>query len=120
MHPALAGTIRMHPAPSVYAGHRPCTFPDVTDDDTGPRFPPGAMHYVYAQIAADLEARIKAGEWGYGDRLPAREQLAAEYGAAVMSVRHAQRELAERGIIAVVAAKGAYVTWAPAGGDSPP
>jgi len=74
------------------------------------------MEYVYAQIAADLERRIRAGEWGHGDRLPAREQLAAEYGAAVMSVRRAQRELAGRGVIRVVVGKGAYVTWAP---DSP-
>jgi DNA-binding GntR family transcriptional regulator len=79
------------------------------DDHDGPRFPPGAMDYVYAQIADDLERRIRAGEWSPGDRLPAREALAAHYGAAVMSVRRAQRELAERGIIRVVVGKGAYV-----------
>jgi GntR family transcriptional regulator len=90
------------------------------EDHDGPRFPPGAMDYVYAQIAADLERRIRAGEWAYGDRLPAREALAAEYGAAVMTVRRAQRDLAERGIIRIVVGKGAYVTLAPAGGDSPP
>lgn len=72
------------------------------------------MEYVYAQIAGDLERRIRAGEWAHGDRLPAREQLAGEYGAAVMSVRRAQRELAERGLIRVVVGKGAYVTWQPA------
>jgi DNA-binding GntR family transcriptional regulator len=37
-----------------------------------------------------------------------------------MTVRRAQRDLAERGIIRIVVSKGAYVTWAPAGGDSPP
>jgi GntR family transcriptional regulator len=78
-------------------------------DDGGPRFPPGGMELVYVQIADDIERRVAAGEWGHGDRLPSREQLAAEYGAAVMTVRRAQRELAERGLIRVVRGKGAYV-----------
>lgn len=68
------------------------------------------MEYVYAQIAADLERRIRAGEWAHGDRLPPREQLAGEYGCAVMTVRRAERELSERGLIRMVRGKGAYVT----------
>lgn len=89
------------------------------DDHDGPRFPPEAMDYVYAQIAADLERRIRAGEWAFGDRLPPREQLAAEYGAAVMTVRRAQRELTDRGLIRVVIGKGAYVTLQVTPGSHP-
>ena len=62
------------------------------------------------QVADDLARRIAAGEWGHGDRLPSREQLAAEYGAAQMTIRRAQRELAGRGLIRVVQGKGAYAT----------
>ena len=79
------------------------------DEDNGPRFPPGGMDLVYVKIADDIEARIRRGEWQHGDRLPNREELAREYGAAVMSVRRAQAELVTRGLVRVVQGKGAFV-----------
>ncbi len=35
----------------------------------------------YLAVADALRARILAGEWEIGDRLPSRAQLAAEYAA---------------------------------------
>lgn len=68
------------------------------------------MDLVYEQVAADLERRIRAGEWPHGGRLPQRGELAAEYGAAVTTIRRAQEVLEGRGLLRVVHGKGTFVT----------
>lgn len=78
-------------------------------DDREPMFSPGGMDLVYMRIADDIERRIREGEFPHGSRLPNRGELADHYGAAVMTVRRAQRELIERGLVRVVQGKGAYV-----------
>lgn len=67
------------------------------------------MDLVYVRIADDIARQIKAGRYGHGDRLPSRADLAAEYGAAEMTVRRAMQELTERGLVRVVHGKGAFV-----------
>lgn len=83
--------------------------PDDDEDRPAPRYAPGGMDLVYMQIADDIEGQIRRGELHHGDRLPSRADLALHYGAAVMSVRRAQQELIERGVLRVVQGKGAYV-----------
>ncbi len=81
----------------------------MTDRDDGPRFDPRGPELVYMQIADDIAGQIERGELAPGDRLPGEADLAAEYGAARMTVRRAIRELRERGLVRVVTGKGTYV-----------
>jgi GntR family transcriptional regulator len=86
-----------------------------------PRVPPWnpdeSAGYLYQALADHLEARIRAGELQPGTRLPAEREMASEYGVALHTVRHAQRILADLGLLRVLSSKGAYVTrpheWAP-------
>lgn len=81
------------------------------DDDAAPRQLPAGIGYVWQRVAADLRDRIAGGAWPYGGRLPNRDELAAEYGVADRTVRRALRELESEGLVTVMPAKGAYVTW---------
>lgn len=97
----------MHPAAERSAS---LTSPRMTTDDTPPRRPlAGGIGYVYAKLADDLQARVRAGEFPPGTRLPGRPRLAAEYGVGEMTVRRALRELAARGIVAAPDSLGALV-----------
>ena len=78
-------------------------------DDVPPRPLPGGIGYVYAKVADDLAARIAAGEFPPGTRLPGRPVLAAEYGVGEMTVRRAVRELHARGITGETGTRGALV-----------
>jgi DNA-binding GntR family transcriptional regulator len=79
------------------------------DDDAPPRQLPRGIGYIWQRLADDLRQRIEAGEWEYGDRLPSRDDLAADYGVGERTVRHALQALP--GHVEVLPAKGAYVTW---------
>ena len=81
----------------------------MTTDDVPPRQLPGGIAYVFMQLADDLAARIAAGEFPPGTRLPGRERLAAQYGVAEMTVRRALIELEARGLVQRDAARGALV-----------
>jgi GntR family transcriptional regulator len=80
----------------------------MTTDDVPPRPLPGGIGYVFMQLADDLAARIRAGEFRPGSRLPGRARLAAEYGVAEMTVRRAVEELEARGLV-LRDARGALV-----------
>jgi DNA-binding GntR family transcriptional regulator len=82
------------------------------DDDEAPRAVSRGAAYAYRQVADDIAARVRAGEWPFDARLPGREELAAEYGVAERTVRRAMQVLEAEGIVVVVPAKGVYVTWA--------
>ncbi len=81
----------------------------MTTDDVPPRPLPGGIGYVFMQLADDLEARIRAGEFPPGSRLPGRGRLAAEYGVAEMTVRRAVEELEARLLVLRDSALGALV-----------
>jgi DNA-binding GntR family transcriptional regulator len=68
--------------------------------------------YAYVQVADDLERRVRAGEFPYEGKLPGRQDLAAEYGVGEMTVRHALRVLADRGMVRLMPSRGTIVTWA--------
>jgi 8-oxo-dGTP pyrophosphatase MutT (NUDIX family) len=57
-------------------------------------------------IADDLRAKIAAGRWLPGDRLPTLEQLAEQYGHAKGTIRNAVNELRAEGLIS---SRGLYV-----------
>jgi GntR family transcriptional regulator len=54
---------------------------------------------VHVSIRDDLRARLLAGEWGAGERLPSETDLAAHYGVARMTVRQAIGVLASEGAV---------------------
>jgi len=50
-------------------------------------------------IRDDLRARLLAGEWAAGERLPSEADLAANYGVARMTIRQAIGALALEGVV---------------------
>jgi GntR family transcriptional regulator len=92
----------------------------MTERPGGPRFDPHGPHLVYMLIADDIAAQIERGELVPGQRLPGEADLAAEYGAARMTIRRAIRELRERGLVKVISGKGTYVTPDITPGDERP
>jgi 8-oxo-dGTP pyrophosphatase MutT (NUDIX family) len=61
----------------------------------------------WRHIADDLRAKIVAGRWLPGDRLPTLEQLARQYGKAKGTIRNAVDQLRSEGLIS---SHGLYVT----------
>jgi|HubBroStandDraft_6_1064221.scaffolds.fasta_scaffold22410_7 GntR family transcriptional regulator len=71
--------------------------------------PDGDLAFMYEQVAAHLEARIRAGELPPGSRLPGERGLASEYGVAIGTARKAIGLLRARGLVATRAALGSFV-----------
>jgi len=53
----------------------------------------------YKQLAAEVRAAARAGEYGADGRLPSEEQLAARYGVSRGTVRHALTVLRAEGVV---------------------
>jgi len=64
----------------------------------------------YAVIAADLQARIRSGEYPSGRPLPPQRSLSEAYGVTLMTLRQALQVLAERGLIVQRAGKDTLVS----------
>lgn len=62
------------------------------------------------QAAEILLARIGAGEWQLGHKLPGETTLAAQLGVGRSTVREAVRQLAGRGVLATRQGSGVFVT----------
>jgi GntR family transcriptional regulator len=71
--------------------------------DTGGRQP------KYLRIHRDLSDRITSGHWPAGSPLPSQQQLAAEFGVSVMTLRQALQLLADDGLIQTRHGAGTYV-----------
>ena len=85
---------------------------ETEDDDEPPRrVRLSNAEWAYAQVADDIGRRIRAGEFPYEAKLPSREDLAAEYGVGQMTVRHALRVLAGRGMVRPMPSRGTIVVW---------
>lgn len=66
--------------------------------------------YQYRSIYSALRARIEAGEFAVGDRLPSISDLQEQYGVRSLStIRSAQQLLAEDGMIRTEQGRGAFV-----------
>ncbi|MFD6361324.1 GntR family transcriptional regulator [Streptomyces roseolus] len=68
----------------------------------------------YRRIAADVHARIQAGEWMPGEALPSRKLMADQYGVHEQTVRLAYVLLRQAGILDGEQRKGVYVAHPPA------
>ncbi|GAA4176660.1 FadR/GntR family transcriptional regulator [Gryllotalpicola koreensis] len=62
------------------------------------------------QAAELLLARIRAGEWALGEKLPGEMSLAPQLGVGRSTVREAIRQLAGRGVLATRQGAGVFVT----------
>lgn len=74
-----------------------------------PPWDPVTTRLKYEQLADHLAARISAGQFRPGQRLPPELELAAEYGVAYHTVRNAMKVLRERGLIVTLHGSGTYV-----------
>lgn len=68
----------------------------------------------YRRIAADIHARILAGEWQPGDWLPSRAAMASEYDVNPQTMRLAHALLRRTGILEGERRRGVYVAHPPA------
>ncbi|WP_051061854.1 GntR family transcriptional regulator [Nocardiopsis chromatogenes] len=82
----------------------------MTDETEIPAFAPKGPQLVYVAVADHIAARVKAGELRPGMQLPPERELAEEYGVAYMTIRRANKELRERGLIVTVHGKGTFIT----------
>lgn len=69
----------------------------------------GGPGYVWLAVADHMAARIGAGEWAPGERLPNERALAGEYDVADGTIRRAFVELRARGLVVTFPQKGSYV-----------
>ena len=63
----------------------------------------------YLEVADALRARVLAGEWEVGERLPSRAQFAAEYGVGRNVTQRAMDRLIVEGLLEGRAGSGTYV-----------
>lgn len=78
---------------------------------------PAAEPRPYQRVYADLRARIERGDLVHGAQLPSQPALAAEYGVALLTVRHAIDLLRRAGYVSVEHGRGTFVTD-PRGADT--
>jgi DNA-binding GntR family transcriptional regulator len=63
----------------------------------------------YLTIAADLERRIKAGEWLAGDKLPHRVDLVKQYEVSRATIDNAVRVLEAKGLVWALPRRGTII-----------
>ncbi|MEU8821781.1 winged helix-turn-helix domain-containing protein [Actinoplanes sp. NPDC048796] len=61
------------------------------------------------QVADDLSARIRDGEYPPGSRLPSLRELAALYSVSVSTIQRVMVRLDERRLIVASQGRGTYV-----------
>jgi len=64
---------------------------------------------LYLQLAQLVRDQIHAGAYGPGDPLPSEEQMAAEFGVSLITVREARRLLVSEGLIWRQSGRGTFV-----------
>jgi GntR family transcriptional regulator, transcriptional repressor for pyruvate dehydrogenase complex len=64
---------------------------------------------TYEAVYDEIKKRIERGIWKQGEKLPPIEQLSAELGVGISSVREAVRILAKQNILSVEQGRGTYV-----------
>jgi DNA-binding transcriptional regulator YhcF (GntR family) len=64
---------------------------------------------LYASIADRIEARIRAGEWPVGTRIPAERDLGRALGVSRHTIRQALDRLARRGLVSRHQGRGTIV-----------
>src|SRR5262245_11849165 len=64
----------------------------------------------YQAIAADLQARIRDGEYEPRTALPSQRELSAAYGVTLVTLRQALAVLEREGLVSQQPGKGTFVT----------
>lgn len=70
---------------------------------------PGAAEHPHRQIATSLRQRIRAGEWGAGERLPSIPAIAQAYGVAKQTVQRTVDQLRIEGLLITRPGSGTFV-----------
>src|SRR5215212_3171639 len=70
---------------------------------------PGAAEFPHRQIAAQLRAQIRRGDWGPGERLPSIPAIAQMYGVAKQTVQRTLDQLRVEGLLITKPGSGTYV-----------
>ncbi len=70
---------------------------------------PGAAEFPHRQIAAQLKAQVRRGDWGPGERLPSIPAIAEMFGVAKQTVQRAVDQLRVEGILITKPGSGTYV-----------
>jgi DNA-binding GntR family transcriptional regulator len=69
----------------------------------------GLVGTVYQRIAGELRARIDAGEYQPGDRLPGELRISERYGVSRHTAQRALVELEKLGLVVCVHGRGRFV-----------
>jgi GntR family transcriptional regulator len=70
---------------------------------------PGAAEHPHRQIAAQIRAQIRRGDWAPGERLPSIPAIAQTYGVAKQTVQRTIDQLRIEGILITKPGSGTYV-----------
>lgn len=70
---------------------------------------PGAAEFPHRQIAAQLRAGIRRGDWAAGDRLPSIPAIAEMFGVAKQTAQRAVDQLRVEGVLITKPGSGTYV-----------
>ena len=70
---------------------------------------PGLAESPHRQIAAQLRQRLRAGEWGPGERLPSIPALADAYGVAKQTIQRTIDQLRIEGLLITRPGSGTFV-----------
>ncbi len=82
-------------------------------DDRRDRIERRKPEHLWSQVAADIRADIDASRLMPGDKLPGELELAAQYGVARLTVRHAVADLVDDGYVVVLRGRGTFVAERP-------
>ncbi len=68
---------------------------------------------VYQQIAFDISARIRQGEWSIGSKIPSETELTVYYSASRVTIHQALARLQQEGLIDKLRGVGTFVKRMP-------
>jgi GntR family transcriptional regulator len=70
----------------------------------------GPLPPLYYRVFKSLEQRIRAGQYGHGDRLPSEDKLCREFNASRITIREAVRRLVDLELVVRRRGSGTFVT----------
>src|ERR1051326_602424 len=70
---------------------------------------PGDTEHPHRQIAAQIRAQIRRGDWAPGERLPSIPAIAAQYGVAKQTGQRTIDQLRIEGVLITKPGSGTYV-----------
>src|SRR5690242_20881330 len=70
---------------------------------------PGAAEHPHRQIAAQIRAQIRRGDWAPGEKLPSIPAIAQTYGVAKQTVQRTIDQLRIEGVLITKPGSGTYV-----------